>query len=132
MRNDAMGIQRVRHLPAELEVDAGRLAVRAHQLHVHLHLLVRVAVFGLLVPGVFVLAFFRRGRVELVGEVFDVEGYWWWGGGGGADEAEGCGGWKGWRKLVMKARLRGMSGERVEVDGLPTFIQSDSGISAVR
>ena len=87
MLNKPMRVQRIRHRTPELVIYPRRLAVRRHQRDVHLHLLRRVAVFGALVPEVFILAGLGGFGVELVGEVFDRKCH---GRRGGADDAEGC------------------------------------------
>ena len=85
-----VGLQRVGDGAGEFEIYACRVAVRRHELDVHVHFLGRVAVAGFLVPFVFVFAGLVGARVKLVGAVFYGEGYF---GGGvcGADEAEGWG-----------------------------------------
>ncbi len=99
MLDQPVRIDRVGDRAVEIESDAGGLAVGGHQGDVFLHALLGGAVFGVLVPFVFVFAFFGGGGVELVGEEVDGEADGF-GGGEGAELVEGCGGWLGWRGMA--------------------------------
>jgi len=90
MLDQAMRINGVGHRAVEVEGDAGGAAVGGHEGGVFLHALLGSAVFGVLVPFVFVVAFFAGVGVELVGEEFDGEGDIS-GGGEGAELAKGWG-----------------------------------------
>lgn len=90
MLDQAMRINRVGHRAVEVEGDAGGAAVGGHEGGVFLHALLGGAVFGVLVPFVFVFAFFAGVGVELVGEEFDGEGDIF-GGGEGFKLAKGWG-----------------------------------------
>lgn len=72
--NDTMRIQRVGNRASKLVVDACGLTIRRHQRDVHVHLLLRVSIFRLLIPVMFVFAFLGRLGSQLVGEILDDEG----------------------------------------------------------
>lgn len=69
----AMGVQSVGHRPAEFKVDADFRAVGRHHGGVYPHLVFGVAISGLSIPFVFVLAFLGRLGIKLVRVIFDRE-----------------------------------------------------------
>lgn len=73
MLDQTMCVQCISYRSTELETYACREPMRRHEGHIHLHLLLRVAISRLAVPGVFVFTLLASFRIQLIWKVSHSE-----------------------------------------------------------